>query len=72
MSGDTGIAGSEDCVNAIEPRDGAATAAGSSLIALAKTDVCEIVAAGALQEIAAIRSFVAELLRSSSEDSLRK
>ncbi len=71
VRGDARLARAEDCVHAVEPVDGGAAAAGLTFIA-GRGDVVEIVAARALQEIAARRSHVAQLLRGAGEDSARE
>ena len=63
IDGDAGIAPAEQRMAAIDAADGRAAAAGLALVAGERLAAPEIGAAGALQEIAADRRHVAELLR---------
>ena len=61
------LACSEDGVVAVEALDGGAAAAWSALVARGKGGVHEVVAAGALEEIAAGGGHVAELRGGAAE-----
>ncbi len=67
MGRNAGLARAEDRVHAVEPVAGGAAAAGLALIARRRR-VVEVVAARALQQIAAGRCHVAQLLRRAGED----
>ena len=71
MGGDAGFAGAEDRVHPIEPGEGGATAARLALIAR-RRGVVEVIAARALQEIAAGRGHVAQLRRGAGKDRARQ
>ena len=62
----------EDGVDAVEAFDGGASAAGGALVARGKGGVHEVVAAGALEEVAAGGGHVAELRGGSAEKRLRE
>ena len=67
MHRDAGIAGAEDRVHAIEAVDGGAAAARLAFVA-GRRDVVEVGAARALQEVAAGRCHIAQLLRGAGHD----
>ena len=67
MRGDAGFARAEDGVHAVEPGDRGAAAAGLALVA-GRRGVVEVIAAGALQQVAAGRGHVAQLRRGAGED----
>ena len=67
MRRDAGVARAEDRVHAVEALDGGAAAAGLAFVA-GRRGVIEIGAARALQEIAAGRRHVAQLLRRACQD----
>src|SRR3954449_2859396 len=69
MRRDAGIARAENCVNAVNAPYGRTAAARLALIAW-RGSVIEIGATRALQEIAAGRCHVAQLLRRASHDSV--
>ena len=67
MRRDTGLAGAEDCVHPIETLDRRTTATGFALVAR-RRGVIEIIAARPLQQVAAGRGHVAQLLRGARQD----
>src|SRR4051812_881486 len=71
MRGDAGLAGAEDRVDPVDAVDGGAAAAGRAFVARCG-DVVEIEAARALQEIAAGRGHVAQLLRRAGQNRARQ
>ena len=71
MRGDAGLARAEDRVDAVEAVDRRAAAAGLALVA-GRGRVVEIEAARPLQEIAAGRRHVAQLLRGAGQDRARQ
>ena len=72
VGGDALIACAEDGVDAVEAFEGRAAAAGVALVAGGEGGVHEVVAAGALEEIAAGGGHVAELRGGSAEQGLRE
>ena len=71
MRGDAGIAGPEDRVHPVEAVDRRAAAAWLALVAR-RRHVIEVVAARSLQQIAAGRCHVAQLLRGAGQDRARQ
>ena len=71
MRRNAGFARAEDRVHAVEAGDGGAAAAGLALIA-GRRDVVKIIAARALQKIAAGRRHVAQLRRGAGQDRARQ
>ena len=71
MRRDAGLAGAEDRVHAVEALDGRAAAAGLALVA-GRRGVIEVGAARALQQVAAGRRHVAQLLRGAGQDGARR
>ena len=67
MRRNAGLAGAENGMHAIEPGDGGAAAAGLALIT-GRCGVVKVIAAGALQEIAAGRGHVTQLRRGAGEE----
>ena len=67
MRRDARLAGAEDRVDAIDPFDRRAAAAGLTFVAR-RSRVIEVEAARALQQVAACRRHVAQLLRGASQD----
>ena len=71
MRRDAGLAGAEDRVDAVEAVDRRAAAAGLALVA-GRRRVVEVGAARALQQVAAGRRHVAQLLRGARQDRARQ
>ena len=71
MRRDAGFAGAEDRIDAVDALDRRAAAAGLAFVA-GRRGVIEIEAARALQEIAAGRRHVAQLLRGAGQDRARE
>src|SRR5581483_5925459 len=72
MHGDALTARAENRVNAVASLFCRATAPRHALVALAIARIVEVIAARALQEVAAHRGHIPQLLRSSRENGLRE
>src|SRR5438270_6022859 len=70
IGGDALLACAEDSVDTVEAFDGGTSAAGCALVACGEGGVHEVVAAGALEEIAAGGGHVAKLRGGSAQESL--
>src|ERR1700736_6082068 len=71
MRGDAGLARSEDRVDPVDAVDGGAAAAGFALVA-GRRGVIKIEAARPLQQVAAGRGHIAQLLRGPGQDRTRQ